>query len=83
MYINTWNLKYHTNQLIYEIETDSQTQRTDLWLLRQGGRGGKECKVGIDRGILSFTGFLGTGDMAVKKAPGVTYSPRVLVICCC
>ena len=26
------NLKYDTNELIYETETDSQTQRTDLWL---------------------------------------------------
>ena len=24
-----WNLKYDANEVIYEIETDSQTQRTD------------------------------------------------------
>ena len=29
-----WNLKYDTNELIYETGTDSQTQRTDLWLPR-------------------------------------------------
>ena len=29
-----WNLKYDTNEPIYETETDSQTQRTDLWLPR-------------------------------------------------
>ena len=29
-----WNLKYDTNQYIYETETDSQTKRTDLWLPR-------------------------------------------------
>ena len=29
-----WNLKYDTNELIYETETDSQTYRTDLWLPR-------------------------------------------------
>ena len=29
-----WNLKYHTSELIYE--TDSQTQRTDLWLPKGG-----------------------------------------------
>ena len=29
----TQNVKYDTNELIYEAETDSQTQRTDLWLL--------------------------------------------------
>ena len=27
-----WNLKYDTNVLIYKTETDSQTQRRDLWL---------------------------------------------------
>ena len=26
-----WNLKYDTNEPIYKIETDSQTQKTDLW----------------------------------------------------
>ena len=30
-----WNLKYDTNEPIYETETDSQTKRTDLWLLRE------------------------------------------------
>ena len=33
-----WNLKYDTNELIYETGTDSQTQRTDLWLPRGWGR---------------------------------------------
>ena len=33
------NLKYDTNELIYETETDSQTQRTNLPL--PGGRGEK------------------------------------------
>ena len=26
-----WNLKYDTNETIYETETDSWTQRTALW----------------------------------------------------
>ena len=34
------NLKYDTNELIYETETDSQTKRTDLWLPRGKGYGG-------------------------------------------
>ena len=33
-----WNLKYDINEPIYKTETDSQTQRTDLWLPR--GRDG-------------------------------------------
>ena len=39
-----WNLKYDTNELFYETETDSQTWRTDLWLPRRGM--GWEFKVG-------------------------------------
>ena len=33
-----WNLKYDIDTLIHKTETDSQAQRTDLWLLR--GRDG-------------------------------------------
>ena len=40
-----WNLKHDTNELIYETETDSQTQRTDMWLPRgrQDGEGWIGC----------------------------------------
>ena len=31
-----WNLKYDTNVLINETETESQAQRTDLWLPKKG-----------------------------------------------
>ena len=34
-----WNLKYGTNELMYKRETDSQTQKTDLWLPRERGEG--------------------------------------------
>ena len=34
-----WNLKYDTNELIYETETVLQTERTDLWLPRGRGLG--------------------------------------------
>ena len=34
-----WNLKYDTNELIYETKKDLQTQRTDLWLPKQWGVG--------------------------------------------
>ena len=30
-----WNLKYDTNELMYEAETDSQTQKTNLWFRKQ------------------------------------------------
>ena len=45
-----WNLKYDTNEHIYETETDSQTQRTDLWLPRGRTSGGrKDWEFGISR----------------------------------
>ena len=34
-----WNLKYDTNELIYKIETDSQTWKTNLYLPK--GKGGR------------------------------------------
>ena len=33
-----WNLKNNTNELIYKTETDSQTQKTNLWLPKRMGR---------------------------------------------
>ena len=45
-----WNLKYDRNELTYKRETDSQTQRTDLWLSRgQGHGGGMDWGFGIRR----------------------------------
>ena len=37
-----WNLKY---EFTHEIETDLQTYRTDLWLLREEVGGGNELEV--------------------------------------
>ena len=46
-YDNTYmrNLKWDSNELICEKETDSQTYRTDLWL--PGGRGRRRDGVGV------------------------------------
>ena len=35
-----WNLKYDTDELIYETQTDSQTKNADLWLPKGKGGGG-------------------------------------------
>ena len=35
-----WNVKYDTNEPIYETERKSGTQRIDWWLPRGGGRDG-------------------------------------------
>ena len=51
-----WNLKYGTNKPIYKAETDSETQRTDLWLPwgREMG-GGMDWKVGMSGQKLIWT----------------------------
>ena len=38
-----WNLKYDTNELTYKIETNSQTQKTAVWLSK--GAGGNKLGV--------------------------------------
>ena len=40
------NLKYDTNEPIYETKIDSQTQRADLWLPGGGGGGRMSGKLG-------------------------------------
>ena len=43
-----WNLKYDTNELSCETETDSQTYRPDLWLTKERrGGGGMDWDFGI------------------------------------
>ena len=45
-----WNLKYDTNELMYETEADSQTWRTDIWLpVGRQGRRGMDWEFGVDR----------------------------------
>ena len=39
-----WNLKYDPNELIYE--TESQTERTDVWLPRAGVGEGRTGSLG-------------------------------------
>ena len=36
------NLKYDTNEPIYKTETDSQIWKTNLWLLKRKGSGGRD-----------------------------------------
>ena len=53
-----WNLKYSTNEPMYKTETDSQTERIDLWVTRRG-TGWKEkdgLGVWIGRCKLSYLG---------------------------
>ena len=40
-----WNLKNYTNESMYKTETDSQTQKTNLWLPK--GNGGRRNKLRV------------------------------------
>ena len=44
-----WNLKYGTNEPIYEMETESWEQRTDLWLPWWGGGAQDGWEFGVNR----------------------------------
>ena len=45
-----WNLKYDPNELIYKTETESQTEKTYLWLPKEEGSGGRmDWEFGISR----------------------------------
>ena len=53
------NLKYGTSEPIYKTETNSQTQRPDLWLLKRGAvTGGKDWEFGVSRCKLLYIGWL-------------------------
>ena len=53
------NLKYGKNKPIYKRETDSQTERTDLWLLRgKGDKGRMDWEFGISGCKVLYTGWI-------------------------
>ena len=43
------NLKCGTSESTYKTETDSQTWKTDMWVLRGGGEGGMNREFGVSR----------------------------------
>ena len=53
-----WNLKYGTNESMYKTETDSQTQRRELWLSRGRGWEREGLEFGISRCKLLYTGWI-------------------------
>ena len=55
------NLKYGTNEPIYERETDSRTQRTDLWLPGAGGGRNGELVFNV-QGVSVWKGEKSSGD---------------------
>ena len=70
-----WNLKYDTNEPIYETETESRTQRIDWWLPR--GREWERVGLGV------WDQQMQTGIYRMDKQQGPTVQHRELYSISC
>ena len=76
-----WNLKYDTDDLIYEIERRSRTHGTDCWLPMGMGNGGRmEGEVGVSRceplhiGGANSGAYCGAGSCI--RSPGINHGGK-------
>ena len=53
-----WNLRYDTNELVCETETDSDVENRLLVAKQEGCGGGKNWKFGISRFELSYVRWI-------------------------
>ena len=58
-----WNLKNNTKELIYKTETDSQTQKTNLWLPKGKGGGGINWEYEINRYTPLYIKYINNKDL--------------------
>ena len=80
--IYMWNLKYDTNEIIYESKTDSQTQRPDLWLPRRKGQGaGMDWESGISRCTLVYTEWINNKFLLCSTGRYIQYIALVTQSC--
>ena len=69
---------HDTNELIYKIETDSQTLNTDLWLSKGkcgGGRDGLRIWIGIY--TLLYMEWMVSGDLLYSEGDSTQYSVMI------
>ena len=66
-----WNLKQDTNELFYKTETDSQTQKANLWLPKGKGGWGRD-KLGVGNQQIQTTIY------EIDKQHGSTVQHREL-----
>ena len=69
-----WNLKYDTNELIYR--TDSQTQRTDLWLPR-GRVLGEGCIGSLGLADINYYMYVKLNQFAVHQKLTQHHKPTI------
>ena len=69
-----WNLKYDTNKLIYETETDSQKENRYV-VAKQGGGGMEQEEFGVSRFKLLYTEW--TNKSLLCSMENHTHSPGI------
>ena len=67
------NLKYDTNELIYKAETDSQTQRMNLWLQRGRVWGGIVREFGNDIYTILYLKWITNKDLLYSAGNSAQY----------
>ena len=68
-----WNLKNDTNEFIHKTETDSQTQKTNLWLQRKKGGEGINQEFGINRYTLLYIKQRNSKDLLYSTGNYIQY----------
>ena len=69
-----WNLKNNMNELIYKTETDSRTQKTNLWLPnRKGSEGGINQEFRISRYKLLYIKQVNNKDLLYSIGNYIQY----------
>ena len=73
-----WNLKYDTEECIYETQTDSQTQRTDLWLPK--GEGGEGWLVSLELADVNYYIQMDKQQVLLYRIGNATQYPVIIII---
>ena len=71
--LNMWNLKNNTNEFVDKTETDSQTQKTNLWLPQGKGGGEWNQEYGINRYTLLYIKQIKNKDLLYSTGNYIQY----------
>ena len=69
-----WNLKYNTNEHIYETKTDSVIESRLVVAKWEGGGGGKDWGFGLSRGKLLYIRWINNKVLLYSTGNYIQYS---------
>ena len=69
-----WNLKYDTNEPIYETETESQTENRLVVAKGEEVGGGMQWEIGVSRWKLLYTGWINNKVLLYSTENYIQYS---------